>query len=388
MFPIIELSGGPKERGLAHGRAAAREIAHSIGTYAHLFAYCGIDWKDAQQKALKYVEPISAAAPELLTEIEGIAEGSGRKMAEILALNARTELLPSSFPGSIKSGDSSALARNKEDGVSDWLPCECTIFSVSPSRSATGNTLLAQNWDWMGTQRAATILLRHAGSDDCPAFLLVTEAGILSKFGLNEHGLGVAINILRSLDDGQTPAMPVHCTYRWLLSCRTVDEARVRIQSVRHGASTSILCADAGGTLECYELSPQGVGVLKGADTLGHTNHFITTDTDVREMPLNPVGQSIPRLDRLHALIAESPARFSVEDAKVILRDETLGDFSICRSPAPESPPETRSETVTSGIMELAAGRMHIAPDIPTRTNFVTVSLKAETPVKVGSTQT
>ena len=71
--------------------------------------------------------------------------------SEILALNARTELLPAQR--SLTGADAG----------------ECTAIAVSPAASATGETLLAQNWDWVGSQREALILLRvreGSGRDD------------------------------------------------------------------------------------------------------------------------------------------------------------------------------------------------------------------------------
>ena len=99
MFPLIELSGSAFERGQQHGVAAKSRVQRSIATYSRLFAYCGISWVDAQRKGSAYREVIGDFAPELLMEIEGIAQGSGRHLNEILALNARTELLPPSYLG-------------------------------------------------------------------------------------------------------------------------------------------------------------------------------------------------------------------------------------------------------------------------------------------------
>jgi hypothetical protein len=58
----------------------------------------------------------------------------GAQGSEILALNARTELLPPSYLG--KAGVPSG---------------ECTAIAVRATASATSGTLLAQNWDWLGS---------------------------------------------------------------------------------------------------------------------------------------------------------------------------------------------------------------------------------------------
>src|SRR4051812_8858074 len=98
MFPLIEISGSPRERGRQYGAAARERILHSVATYARLFAYCGMTWGEAELRALRYRDPIAATSPDLLEEIDGIAEGAGLTKGEILALNARTEILPPTYP--------------------------------------------------------------------------------------------------------------------------------------------------------------------------------------------------------------------------------------------------------------------------------------------------
>src|SRR3990172_197849 len=153
MFPLIEISGPARERGQQHGVQAKARIERSITTYARLFAYCGIDWQGAQRLGSAYRDLVGDLDPALLAAIEGIAPGAGRHVDEILALNARTEILPPSYPGEAHPDQSGISAANAQQGMPDWG--ECTAVAVKPARSSTGTTLLAQNWDWIGAQRAA-----------------------------------------------------------------------------------------------------------------------------------------------------------------------------------------------------------------------------------------
>ena len=95
MFPEVTVSGGSAyERGRTYGSRVPALIANSIATYARLYAFRrGMDWAASQEAALAYQPIIQESASEVLEEIRGIADGSGRKLAEILALNVRTELL-------------------------------------------------------------------------------------------------------------------------------------------------------------------------------------------------------------------------------------------------------------------------------------------------------
>jgi isopenicillin-N N-acyltransferase like protein len=361
MFPIVEVSGDAHERGRIHGRTARERVERSLFHYAHLFELCGIGWDEAQRRARAYRDAIGALDSSLLEEIEGIAEGAGRKPDEILALNARTELLPPTFLG--KPGAPSS---------------ECTAISVRAHASATGGTLLAQNWDWLGAQREALILLRAPENGD-PGFLTLTEAGMLAKIGMNTLGFGICLNILRSIDDGKRTGVPVHVLLRALLAgCRKVADAIALTGKLSFGASSNVLCADVTGETASLELSPRGVRVVPGTGgTLCHTNHFIASGTEGWQLELADNLSTVPRLERArrHAAALET---HGVEDLKTLLRDESEGFLSICRRPDPSVPEEARIETVASVIMELTRATIHVAPDIPTLTEYRSVSLLPE----------
>ena len=74
MFPIVETTGSAFERGRQHGELASERVGRSIATYARLFAYCGMDWREAQQHALPYRDVIGSFDATLLEEIEGIGD--------------------------------------------------------------------------------------------------------------------------------------------------------------------------------------------------------------------------------------------------------------------------------------------------------------------------
>jgi isopenicillin-N N-acyltransferase-like protein len=378
MFPLIEVSGSPRERGQQHGREAKARIARSIATYARLFAYCGIDWQGAQKLGAGYREGIGDLDPALLSEIEGIAAGAGRNVEEILALNARTEILPPSYPGEPHPDRNKIAAANVKRGVPDWG--ECTSVAVKPGESTSGTTLLAQNWDWLGAQRAALVILRVRGAGGASCITL-TEAGMLAKIGLNQRGFGVCLNILRSSDDGSHPGVPVHVLLRALLNRDSVADAVAFASKLSFGASSNVLCADASGDTAALEFSPRGLEVVRGAGaTLCHTNHFIAPAAAAHQAALAPSLSTYPRLERINALTATHQGTFSREDLQRMLRDESDGYLSICRKPDPAFAPEVRVETVASVVMDLGARVMHIAPDVPSMVEFEPVALGEAVP--------
>ena len=373
MFPVLDLSGAAFERGRLHGSLARARVGRSIANYARVFEASGIGWEGARRLASDYRAVIGGLGAGLLDEICGIAAGSGFAEDEILALNCRTEILPPTFP---ERPSAAWLAARLGGRTVDFG--ECTALAVAPGASATGEAILAQNWDWLGHQREALVVLR-ARREDGSAYLTLTEAGMLAKIGLNDHGFGVCLNILRSEDDGTAVGVPVHVLLRALLDCRDVAEAEARVRTMRFGASSNVLCADAGGGRAALELSPGGAYVLPGEGTaFCHTNHFIAAGASKTARQLPPSPSSVPRLERIRALVGGEKGAIGVADVQRMMRDESDGFLSISRQPAPSLPEVARVETVCSVIMELGPRLVHIAPDVPTKTSYEAVALQRD----------
>ena len=58
MFPTLDLRAAATDhaRGLIHGQGARAQVAHSVSTYARMFAGCGIGWAQACERAQAYAD--------------------------------------------------------------------------------------------------------------------------------------------------------------------------------------------------------------------------------------------------------------------------------------------------------------------------------------------
>lgn len=387
MFPTCTPTGAASalEQGQLQGRATRAQALHSRDTYARLFAHCGIDWASACQRALGYAPVIEALDAALLQEIEGLAQGSGLGFAEVLALNCRTEILPPDFLASSGNHATQALQANRAAGLPDWLdehpldPAieegECTAMVVAPEAARDGQSWLAQNWDWLGRQRQALVLL-HGANTAGTRFITLTEGGMLAKIGMNQHGFALGLNILRSKDDGRQPGVPVHVLLRYLLGMPNLAAVRQALERIGRtlgfGAASNIPCADASGEVACFEVAPAGWAELRPTQgVVVHTNHFVCNSLLAAQAPLGQTLSSQPRLDtaRQHALGAPLDA----QKLQAFLRDESDGHLSICRSPDPALPPEGRVESVAGIIMQPATRSIWIAPEVPKRCEFARI---------------
>ena len=389
MFPELTIVGGPYERGHQYGAAVPHLIAHSIASYARLFAYRrGLDWDDSQAAALGYLPLLREVAPDLLDEMRGIADGAGRQLGEIVALNVRTELMAGVGSGVIHPGWPDARARNRAAGVpahpDDAAPAsgaapiddgECTTAAAQPTATAPGATILAQTWDWAGDQRAACILLYICAPGE-PEILTMTEAGIVAKIGLNSAGLAVGLNLLRSEIDGRDVGMPVHVLLRKMLQASSFAQARALADLAPAGGSSCVTLASANGDLVSLEITPAGVAeLLPQGGLLAHTNHCLDAGAASGECPINPaLTTTRDRYGRAWDLLHTGRA-LGIADFQAILRDHHGDPRCICRHPDPRLAPVDRGESVCGIVIDLGARVMHVAPDVPCTVAFTPVIL-------------
>jgi isopenicillin-N N-acyltransferase-like protein len=79
--------------GLQHGTAAKIEIERCITFYTGLFLKnCKQTWPQVLSHASTFEKNILEEWPAYHEEMRGIADGSGRELLDIVALNVRTEI--------------------------------------------------------------------------------------------------------------------------------------------------------------------------------------------------------------------------------------------------------------------------------------------------------
>ncbi len=396
MFLELTISGSPYERGRAYGTSTAALIGHSIASYARLFAHRrGLDWAASQAEALRFLPLLDELAPDLLEEMRGIADGSGRALAELVALNVRTELMAGVGVGAYHPDGPAALARNRAAGVPEHAlepgefdhaaiapggptssdDGECTTAAVTGPASMDGRTLLAQTWDWQGDQRAACVLLRIEDPHS-PTILTMTEAGMLAKIGLNRAGIAVGLNLLRSHSDGQVLGMPVHVLLRKMLQAPDFARARAAADLAQSGGSSCITLASADGQLLSLELTPTGVAeVQHEAGLLAHANHCLDAEMAGDECPLELTSTSRERNGRAWEMLRARAGQIDRTALQAILCDHSGAPRCICRHPDPRVARLDRGESICGLVLDPGAGVIEVAPDVPCTTPFRAVRL-------------
>lgn len=235
-----------RELGLARGAALRDSLAGGYAKYAELFRALGVSKERECEGAEQVLAALAAWRPEIIEEFAGIAEGAGLEIAQVVALNARTEII----------------------AMGPTASNECSTVTAVLDGHRTG----VQTWDWhveldpyWHTQVVAGPGYRYAG---------LTEQGILSKIGVNEAGLALHFNILGHREDGPA-GVPMHVLSSVVLAeCATVDEAIALIKAAPVASSSAFTMLDAERAVS-VEMSPAGVFVIPEVDgSVQRTNHF------------------------------------------------------------------------------------------------------------------
>lgn len=328
-FPTILLQGNAVARGHRYGEVC-RPLIHASCHYyiEEVFRSRGCTLASLRDYAAQCAEVVAVFNPEALQEMQAIAEGAELPAWQILALNARTEIL-------------NVAARTAAQ--------ECTAFYMKDG------AILAQNWDWIRIGLEAAVVL-DVRTDDGRAASILTEAGMLGKIGLNSHGLGVCLNILQAPHD--RIGVPVAVLSRVVLDVATVKDARLLLTAAGNQRATHFLVADAHGecvSMEYLGSSAHEVEVTDGV--LVHTNHAIARQARVQ---MEAVAGSLARYARVRELCS-FPGPATVERAKQILSDQKE---ELCFLNVPwrnsQFMPGEQISTCAGIVMDLAARTMHV----------------------------
>jgi isopenicillin-N N-acyltransferase like protein len=335
-LPLTELSGSYHEIGAQHGRIHRDLIQRGIEVYGQLFHdFVGIGWRQARGRAHHFEAMIARGFPEILEEMNGIAWGAGVDFLDILTLNCRSEIALTQASGG------------------------CSAFSIARH----GTQWLAQNWDWRSAQLDNVVAL-HVRGDGKPALVSIGEAGMVGKVGMNEQGIGVCLNAIRS--QTCSTGLPIHVALRKILESPDFDSALAvathdRVCSPAHFLLASAPVGNEGGQAVGLEVQPGEPGrIAPRSGIVTHTNHLYANNTPYPVQDY-PRIDSEPRLCRLDALLHdELPPDAPLDKARLfdVLSDHQSAPLSICRHFNPEQPAEERMETLFSVVMNLSERRL------------------------------
>jgi isopenicillin-N N-acyltransferase like protein len=368
-IPRVRVAGAARERGRQYGAQARDRVHRSVRAYRDVFAYyTGWDWDEVRRAAAGFEAPIARFRPAYLEEMRGIAEGAGLDLADVLAINVRTEVMYAA-----KARQAPLAARTPH------VPAECSAFAVVPAPAQPGATIIGQNWDWLLHARETLVVL-EARQEDGPDFVTVVEAGLLAKAGLNAAGLGLVTNALVTEADVGAPGLPYHVLLRAILDCTTVTQALEVLQAGPRSSSANYLVAHASGAALDIEAAPGDFTGLyplyPDRGVLLHTNHFLSPGLAPVDVSLWAMPSSAVRLQRLRAGTGPgSGGARTLDHFRGLLADHADYPHSICSHPDPADPPLEQGATIASLLMDPNAGHAWLAACNPCQVAYQPLEL-------------
>ncbi|HTJ98555.1 MAG TPA: C45 family peptidase, partial [Bordetella sp.] len=263
-FPFISVAGKPFERGVQYGRAAVDRVRKSAAMYGQTLVTLGYEGAARTRLIESFAKEIEAYGSHYIEEMRGIAEGAGVPLEDIVMINARTEVV--------------AKARAEKKKAAELEPGDgCTGALVLPERSATGNLLHGQNWDWRAECAETSIVLRIR-QDDGPDMLTFVEAGGLARSGLNSKGISITANYLESDRDFTQLGVPLSLIRRKVLEQQHFALAVKAVATTPKSCSNNIMLGMAEGfgiDFECT--TDEAFPIYPGTDDLiVHANHWVS----------------------------------------------------------------------------------------------------------------
>lgn len=340
-FPFIEASGSPRNMGLQYGRKAGARIHRSIEIYRQVFAAKEIQWSLARTAAASLATRITQAYPRIAEELRAVAEGADVPFEDIVAINARGEIMRGTRPHA-----------DDVDG--------CTGAVVFPPLTREAHMIHAQNWDWRDECVDSSIVLKRV-PDAGPSTLAFTEAGGLACVGLNNAGLSVTTNHLECDQDGKRGGMPNPIVRHQVLAQSSLGAAIETVLRAERGSSINFLISHREGEAVDLEATPDQVfWVSPETEFLVHANHFVSTAARVavRDTGLLTNGDSLYRESRIRRYLARERGRITLSTLQAAFQDRFGAPRAVCRSPIPGQ----STATVATIIMDTTAQIMWVAP--------------------------
>ena len=374
-YTEIDVAGTPRELGRQLGEAAGEQIRGFCSIAMERVNRTVAITREAAFNVARSSIPIAERyAPDMVDELRGTAEAARVSLEELMLLQVRNQLKPSD--------------------------AGCTSFAIgSPLRS---ERIVAQNWDADPALDEFTIVLtrRPAGK---PAFMTITQAGLIAYIGFNSEGIGVCANTLPA--PSRRLGVPHYFLLRGIYEASSLSGAIDAVNRGERAIPGNIMMTTLQGSAN-LEVTLDAVHVLtgEGSGLVTHTNHCRHPDLVAINDSFPELIQSHSRQARIDRLLASLSNRdrydsagsaqrtgtsddsqttgalartheATVQEVQSALRDHDNYPRSICRHVNDDQPTEFW-QTVFSVIIEPEHSQMQITRGTPCSHPYETYRMK------------
>lgn len=315
----LELKGTPTEMGRRHGTLLKKQIHDQVADYRKEVVKC-FGAKNGQ-RILEYVvkdsgflRDIKKHLPHVYAEMEGIAEGAGVPVPDILLINMYEEV----YEGAPQELNIKPLEPAPQG--------KCTTLNCA-GRKGLPN-LNAQNLDYTPHLDGVQLVIHYTYPNGLK-ILLYTFAGQVGGIGVNSKGLSMVCNTLPEGSKRKNDGLGGTYITRGLLEQESVATAVKWLETMPQFGTYNYSLVDAG-EATMVEYSPKkGLVRLetpKDKQYLAHTNHLHKLDdrNEIEGYPKGKPDDKVSGMTKARQLAADKlmvgkGAAATVDDLKAVL---------------------------------------------------------------------
>lgn len=309
----LKLSGSPYEIGYQHGQAFKAQIREYTAERIELCS--SPKWSGvadmAHETVLALAESSLAAhtayAPDLMAELQGMADSTELTVAELIVTNGFTD-----FVDYVYTANQSQTQTASVD--------DCTAFLVPNQATTEGQAFFGQTWDMHASAEPYVLMLDVEPADGIP-FLCFTTMGCIGQIGINAEGIVVGINNI--MGEGQAGVI-WNFVVRKALAQSTLEDALDCILAAQLMGAHNYMLMDKHG--DGYNIEAMAtryhVEKLENAPII-HTNHCVIEANNRVERERHPLSleSSEQRLKTASHLLMQELV--DVNDLMALTREES-----------------------------------------------------------------
>ena len=358
----MEIAGTHYEMGRQYG-SQCKELIRELGAKFDGLILTESNMETGRAVAREAVPFVREAAPELIEEVQGIADGAGVDFDDVFRMNCSVELF--AWQGCIESQPANTVPPP---------PTGCSSFALL----AKEGTLVAWNMDWWRVWLPYIVLL-HGKPNDGPRFMAFAFAGCVGRPGMSEH-VAVSANYLPYRggpapgvpNQWDGPGVPYNFLVRIMLKQRSTDGAVAVAGGLKRMACVNYTLGDTSGDVRCIETAPRDCAELRpDGDFISHANSYLSVKFAGIPEPELEARDRRTHHAREQLRLAPRPL-----DRRALARVQTShfpgGTTGICIHRKLQ---DKDGITLLSFIGDIAAGRMWVAYGPPCEHEFLPYEL-------------
>ncbi len=312
---LTVIAGKPRDRGKIYGR----KFKDSIRDFLDKEIVQGCAATTSRDELLRYASQCTKAiqeySPVIVEELEGMAEGAGLKLEEMVLLTLHEE------------------TAGHRGGTLPVVTHHCTALAAAPPDTNDGRTYVGQNWDWGHHVYGLSSMLLWKRPEG-PSVLAYAYPGLWIGAGLNSAGIALTWTWGDGMGiKGPRVGIPSYVLIAQMLYQDTLAAALKEAERARHAGWFAFVLGDAKGNLATVEGTPEKLVIQRPR---GHTARASYACREILGGAPDQPLKLHPWCQRMSDLLASGKGKLDPPMIKRFLGDhKALGDqkSTICKHP-------------------------------------------------------